>query len=324
VSSRWSGGVSVENYSRKGLAKSQQTSGTVMASARLFSGTRLDLSGSIFHVTFPLVESYTTANARLEQSLGRGHTVALRARMHAMSSGAFVPLREETTFFFEYGIPLHVPLPGFGPRQVRARVVESGSGDAIPGALVRMGDYAAITNRDGRVTFAPTAALRALSVERPDVSAPLVIDAPDLDAAAKGRQNEITIAVGEGARVTGRVTRYDRITRDSVVPAGGVADVVVRMTRGADTVHVVTRDDGNFEFRQLAPGTWLAAVSGGQMPAAYGFERHAATVRAEAGRAVTLEFRVVSRTEEAVLQDGGSLSLPKPEAKPRQQNRPPR
>lgn len=328
VSSRWSGGVSVENYARKGLAKSQQASGTVMASAKLFSGTRLDLSGSIFHVTFPIEESYTTANARLEQSLGRGHTVALRARMHAMSSGAFVPLREQTTFFVEYGIPLQIPLPGLGPRQVRARVVEAGSGDAIPGALVRMGDYAAITNRDGRVTFAPAAALRALSVERPDVSAALVIDAPELGAAAKGQRKEITIAVGEGARVLGRVTRYDRVTRDSVVPSGGVANVVVRLTRGADTVFVVTQSDGNFEFRQLPPGSWLATVSGGQLPAAYGFERYTATVHAEAGRAVTLEFRVMSRTEEAVLQDGGALSLPKPEPKseprPKQQSKPPR
>jgi hypothetical protein len=325
MSSRLSGGLSVENYSRKGLAKSQQTSGTMTASARLFRGTRLDLSGSIFHVTFPLVESYTTANARLEQSLGRGHTVALRARMHAMSSGAFVPLREETTFFFEYGIPLQIPVPGLGPRQVRARVVEAGSGDAIPGALVRMGDYAAITNRDGRVTFAPTAAIRALSVERRDVAAPLVIDAPDLDAAAKGQRHDLTITVGEGARITGRVTRYDRVTRDSVVPRGGIADVVVVLTRGADTLHVLTREDGGFDFRQLPPGNWLATVSGGQMPAAYGFERHTATVRAEPGRAVTLEFRVVSRSEEAVLQDGGSLSLPRPDRpKPRQQPRPPR
>ena len=72
ASTWWSGGVSVEHYAREGLAKSQQLSGTVTTSARLFPGTRLELSGSIFHVTFPIVESYTTANARLEQSLGRG------------------------------------------------------------------------------------------------------------------------------------------------------------------------------------------------------------------------------------------------------------
>jgi hypothetical protein len=199
---------------------------------------------------------------------------------------------------------------------VRARVVETSSGDAVPGALVRMGDYAAITNRDGRVVFAPTAALNQLSIERPGASAPLVVDAPELAAAKRGTKREITISVGEGARVTGRVTRYDRVTRDSVAPAGGIANVLVTLTRGADTVNVVTQDDGNFDFRQLPPGRWKVSVAGGRIPAAYGFERSTTTVIAQAGRAASVEFRVMLRSQDAVLDEGGSLALPKPDAKP--------
>jgi hypothetical protein len=324
ATARWSGGLSVEHFAREGLAKSQQLSGTVTTTANLFPGTRLELSGSIFHVTFPIVESYTTASGRLEQSLGRGHTVALRARTFAMSASAFVPLREQTMFFLEYGLPLNIPLPGVGPRQVRARVVETGTGEAVPGALVRMGEYAAITNRDGRVVFAPTAALNQLSIERPEASAPLVVDAPELAAATKGAKREITISVGEGARVIGRVTRYDRVTRDSVAPAGGIANVIVTLTRGADTVNAVTQDDGNFDVRQLAPGNWKVTVAGGRVPPAYGFERSTTTVIAQAGHAASVEFRVMLRSQDAVLEDGGSLALPKPDPKPERQSRPPR
>jgi hypothetical protein len=325
-SRRWSGGISLEHYSREGLARNQQLSGTITTSARLFPGTRLELTGSLFHVVFPTVQSYSNVNARIEQSLGHGHSVSLRTRTFAMSASSTLPLRQQTTFFLEYGLPFQVPLPWVGARQVRARVVEAGSGNAIPGALVRMGEYTAITNREGRVTFAPTAAMYALLVERADASVPLVVDAPDLAAARRGARREVTISVGEGARIIGRVTRYDRVRRDSVAPAGGIANVIVTMTRGADTLNVVTREDGNFEFRQLPPGSWRVTVSGGRIPAAYGFERYTATVVAEAGRASSLEFRVVSRAEEAALQDGGSLSLPKPEGKrdPKQQSRPPR
>ena len=97
-------------------------------------------------------------------------------------------------------------------------------------------------------------------------------------------------------------------------------------------MHVVTQDDGNFEFRQLPPGSWKVTVAGGRIPPAYGYERSSTTVIAQAGRAASVEFRVVIRAQDAVLDDGGSLALPKPDPKPDakpdsradRQSRPPR
>ena len=315
-SARWMGGFSVEHYSRRGLSRNQQFSGTVTGSARLFSGTRVELTGSLFHVLFPRVESYSTVNARIEQALRGGQTVALRARTFATSASTDLPLKEQTTFFLEYGLPLRIPLPGIGPRQIRARVVDAGSGNGVPGALVRMGEYTAITNREGRVVFAPSAVLNAISVERPGATAPLVVDASELTAAGN-RRRDVTIPVGEGARVMGRVTRYDRITRDSVAPAGGIANVLVTLSRGPDTVNVMTESDGAYDVKQLAPGTWKVSVAGGQIPPSYGFERSTASVAVAAGRTASLDFRVLSRASEARLDDGGSLSLPSPQASPK-------
>jgi hypothetical protein len=320
---RGSGGVSLEYYSRtgEGIATNQQLTGTVTTSARLLPGMRVELIGSVFQVLFPTVASYSTVNARLEQALGKtGQTVALRARTFATTSATTIP--ERTTFFLEYGLPIGIPLPGLGPRQVRARVVEAASGDVVPGALVRMGTFVAITDRDGKVRFAPEAALNALTVERPNASSPLVVDAPELAAARSTGRREVTISVGEGARVRGRVTRYDRVTHDSVTPVGGIANVMVTLSRGDDTVNVVTQEDGAFDFRQLAPGSWTIAVSGGRIPPTYGFERSSATVVVEAGRSAMIEFRVMSRAADAALEDGGALTLPprptpKPTSRPR-------
>lgn len=318
-SARWSGGFSLDYYNRDGLASNQHLSGSVSTSAQLRRGTRLEVSGSVFHVLFPTVESYSMVNARLQQSLGRGgQTVALRARAFATTS--LVGVAEPAIIFLEYGVPLGIPIPGIGSgdRRLRARVVEAGSGRAVPNALVRMGDYAAITNHDGRVTLAPTALLQAggVSVERANASAPLVVDTRELSRAEKGARGEVTITVGEGARLRGRVTRYDRVTRDSIAAAAGVSNVAVTLTRGADTVNTVTASDGAFDVRQLASGIWQVSVSGGELPAAYRFERRSETVVVEPGGQASIEFRVLLDTDAVLLQDGGALNLPRPPRSP--------
>jgi hypothetical protein len=313
-SARWSAGASLEYYIRKAFVTTEHYSGSVSASARI-ANTRIEVDGSVFHVLFPTIASYSTLNARLEHAIGStGQTLALRARAFSTTSGTPVP--HPVVFFVEYGMPFEIPLPGVGARPVRARVVEAGSGRSVAGALVRMGDYTAITNADGRLTFAPTDILNQLTVERSNVSSPMVVDAPELAEARSGKTRDVTISVGEGARIIGRVSRYDRVTRDSIAATGGIADAEVTLSRGADTVRAVTKADGNFDFRQLPSGSWKVSVTGGQLPAAYAYERTSTTVITVAGGSTTVEFRVLSRTTEILLQDGGSLSLPKPDAKP--------
>jgi len=54
-------------------------------------------------------------------------------------------------------------------------------------------------------------------------------------------------------------------------------------------------------------------ASGGRLPPAYGFQRSSTVVSVPPGRTAAVEFRVMLRSGEAALSEGGALEL---QAKP--------
>lgn len=316
--SRLSAGLRGEWLGRSGTEDNSIWSGNANLSAQLTRSTSLSVNGGVFQVVLPVIMSYATVHAQLSQELPFGHSVVVRAQGARLSGGmgaASVP----ASVYLEYGLPLNVPVPRgpAGRRRVSGRVVEYGSGESVPGALVRIGEQMAISNRDGRVVFlGPLPPDGTLSVERADGPANMVVQTASGSAASGG----FTVTVAQGGRIRGHVARYD-IARvqagrgaaepsDSLVRGDGLPGIVVRLHRGADTVTVLTDADGEFDSGTVPPGDWLVSVDAARLPSAYGVERKALAVRVPAGQTVTPEIRVVPRFREATLEAGGELRMP--------------
>jgi hypothetical protein len=171
--------------------------------------------------------------------------------------------------FLEYAIPLRLPTNQLAvPGRVRGQVVNE-TGRGVAGALVRLGPQAAITDVEGRVSFAGMPAGRyRLSLAQHASRQETVFDG-DATVQVDSSRREATrfhIAVQRAGTIAGSV-RVMRIARtgiggepDSLADAGPLADALIALVGARDTVYRTTSADGVFAFTDLATGRWSVHV----------------------------------------------------------------
>lgn len=243
-------------------------------------------------------------NATLDHRLPWGHRLVATYR-RLSSATVFVPSDE--AFRTDYVIPLGLPLKRQDDEAGRVTVrLRDERRRSIPGLLVRLAGEPRLTDRNGVADFtglAPgehyvTIEPRSLGPDRLTVPAlPLAV------AVVPGRRVEVEAMVVRAARLTGVVRRYHPAAGPPgvtappsvLVPAEGVAGVVIELASGSQRRVAVTDRQGRFEFAGLAQGTWRLAVARIDVPAFYQLDTPPSTVTLGPGEAREVELRLIPK-----------------------------
>jgi len=241
------------------------------------------------------------ADARIDHRFTSGATLGLRA--HALQRAAVFGTPNARGLFVEYRVPLRMPT---GPSRERGRavgvVLDAATGQPFAGALVRLGNEAAVTDAHGRVSFRGLAAAVhrvELNATRPAAGALLVGDV-EVDTRAGGdKPVQFSVAVARGAEVRAIVRLFDFAgttvsTRgDSIVDAGVMPNVLVALEGARDTLWQASDERGRLDFGRVPPGNWVLRVRSGDVPEHHAFavERMALDVRP--GEQLNVELRLL-------------------------------
>jgi hypothetical protein len=227
----------------------------------------------------------------------------------------------------EVRTPLRLPTSrlNLGGR-ARARVVDAETGRGVEGALVRMGDVAAITNKDGVASFKNLEAGQYHAVVEGGVEAGQIVEGGNVTVDS-AHAAEVKLNVSRGARVLTRLRRMERPNQggsgpnagpDSLTDAGPVKNAVLALISSRDTVWQSADDKGRVDFGAIVPGHYTIKVVAGDVPEFTQFEKKEFELDLKAGETREIEFRLVPQIralqfigEEAVL-----IAKPKPKASP--------
>jgi hypothetical protein len=297
--------------------------GFTMNSQRATFGV-LDSSGAWFSVT----------DARIDRRFENGTVVGLHARM--LQTPASFGSPNSSAIYLEVRSPFHVPA-GRSRETGRAvgRVMDAERGTPVAGVLVRVGDQAAVSDRDGRVRFAGLdTSVHHVSVEPSAATAGAILVG---DVALDMRQlaqapAQFAVGVTRGAHVAAHVVRSMGLA--VVEPASGPAPSVpeetapmtgllVALEGERDTLYQVTDGRGVADFGTIAPGNWTLAVRPAQAESWMEFERSRLSVTVGAGERRDVDFRLVPMQRQVrMLNGGGELRARVLPDKPREPDRP--
>ncbi|HET9425447.1 MAG TPA: hypothetical protein VFO55_08755 [Gemmatimonadaceae bacterium] len=270
-----------------------------------------------------------TVERRIRQSI-----VALRGRIAESGSGA---TPSSNAFYMEVRTPLRLPTSrlDLGGR-ARARVVDAETGKGVQGALVRMGEVAAVTDRNGIATFKGLEIGDYHAVVEGGIAAGRLVNGGSVNV-GPGRPAAFELNVSRGARVQAHLRRMERVHggsgstpnpgADSLVDVGGVGQAVLALISARDTIWQSSDDRGRVDFGAIIPGRYTVRVVAGDVPEFTAFEKKEVEIEVAAGETRDIELRLVPqiRAVQFIGEETVLIAVPKskasPNAAPRQQQR---
>ncbi len=290
------------------------------AQLRLPLGLEVGFTMTAQRATFGVLDTsgawFSVADARVSRRFENGATVGLHARM--LQSPGALGTGNTRAVYLEYRGPFRMPV-GRSREAGRAigQVMDADRRAPVAGVLVRLGDEAAVSDRNGFVRFAGLEGKAyRVTVDPTGVSAGAIL-VGDLDvdmSAATATPRQFAVAVTRGARVAAYVGKADADQLDQ--PAGGPAPSPSRMTipvAGAlvalvgprDTIYQMSDTRGAVEFGTVAPGSWTVAVVQAQGDDYMELDRDRIDVTVAAGERKAVEFVMLPVARRVNLIDGG-------------------
>lgn len=278
------------------------------------------------------------ADFTVERNVRRA-IIALRGRF-SQSGASATP--SSNSVYLEVRTPLRLPTSrlNVGGR-ARARVIDAETGHGLPGALVRMGELAAVTDRNGVASFRGLESGQYHAIVEGGIAAGQLVDGGNVDVEAGGRTADFRLNVTRGARVQARLRRMERVIvapsrggapdteGDSLVDVGAVGQAVLALVSPRDTIWQSSDDRGRVDFGSIAPGRYTVRVVAGDVPEFTAFEKREVEITVAAGETREVELRLIPQIravqfmgEETVL-----VATPAPKVKaapnpaPRQQQK---
>jgi hypothetical protein len=264
-----------------------------------------------------------TVERRVRQSI-----VALRGRIAASGAPNGV---SQNAFYMEVRTPLRLPTSrlNVGGR-ARAQVVDAETGHGVQGALVRMGEVAAITDKNGIANFKGLEGGEYHAVVEGGVGAGQIVEGGNVNVVEKQRPAEFKLNVTRGARVQARLRRMEKATQgggptagaDSLVEVGPVNGAVLALISARDTIWQSADDRGRVDFGALPPGHYTIKVVAGDVPEFTSFDRKEMELDLKAGEARTIDFRLVPQIRTLQFMGGETvlIAAPKTRAAPSPKN----
>jgi hypothetical protein len=283
-------------------------------------GTTLRVNGSATAQRNHLSDWVGQADVTVEHQV-RQSIVALRGRL-GMSGSSMI----ETTnaFYVEVRTPLHLPTRRIvvGGR-ARAQVVDAATGKGMAGAIVRMGDYAAITDRDGTANFSGMKAGRYNAIVEGGITAgQLVSGGKEINVVETRTPVGFVLSVARGAHIAAVIRRYEAASlgsgpaiADSLIEAGPVAQTLISLASSHDTLWQTSDDRGRVDFGAVAPGHYVMSVVSGDLPEFTAFERKHVEIDIGAGEEREIELRLLPQ-QRAVQFIGSETVIVATPAKP--------
>jgi hypothetical protein len=288
--------------------------------------------------TFGMLDSsgawFSVMDARVDRRLAGGATIGVHARV--LQNPSAFGAGDASAVYLEYRAPFRLPT-GRSRETGRAvgRVTDADRGAPVAGVLVRVGDQAAVSDRNGYVRFAGLDdQVHRVSVDPSGVTAGAILvgDVNVAVAADAPAPTPFAVAVTRGAQVAAYVVRDDG---DAIVeppgaaggPSGGaerkvspMGGVLVALEGIRDTIFQVTDARGTAAFGTVAPGRWVLSVRTRPTEAFTRFERERVEIIVAAGDHREVQFTLLPVDRQVKMMEGGGAlkarTLPSPTPKP--------
>jgi hypothetical protein len=253
----------------------------------------------------------------------RQSIVALRGRV---GLSGVKTVATTNAFYLEVRTPLHLPTRRLvvGGR-ARAQVIDAETGKGLAGAVVRMGDYAAITDKNGDATFSGIRAGKYNALVEGGITAGQLVSGGSAISVVESRTpTAFTLSVARGAHVSAIIHRYEAVSlsggagprvTDSLVDVGAVSQTLISLASAHDTLYQTSDDRGRIDFGSIAPGHYVMSVVSGDLPEFTAFERRHIDVDVTSGEEREIELRVLPQ-QRAVQFIGNETVLVAAPAKP--------
>lgn len=290
----------------------------VNSTLRLPYGFEIGVAGSARRAVLGVLDSsgawFSILDARLDKRIGTGSVLGVHVRSMESPYTTGTTTGQTRGVYLEYRRDLRVPVkPAHQRGRATGRITDE-DGAPLVGALVRLGQEAAISDGDGRVRFAglePSA--YRVSVEPKGAAAGAMITG-DLTVDLRDNADvvrEFKVVATRGASVRASVRSYNR--RASVgagsgelADAGGVQGMLMQLAGARDTIYQMSDAAGRVNFGSVAPGAYVLSVRG-DAPEQMKFERSQIQIELRAGEGSDTEIRLVPRERSIRMIDAGSV-----------------
>lgn len=282
------------------------------AAAPITRGTTVAVNYVGFRALGVTGVGYADLGARVERSLAAGTGLSLNLRRREMAGD-----RPRSVVFLEYTRPLALPVQRrAASRRIVGVLLDAETRAPLSNRLVKVGRDVAITDAAGQLALdAPEPGSYPVELAH---AAPgdLVLAAPVAVAVDTASSEDIrfTAFAVRPARIEGRLRLYGyadttALIGDSTVDAGAVANALVALVSGGDTLRRITNGVGRFEVADLPPGTWTISVLSADIPPSHGLDRLSPFTIAP-GETRRLLVRASPRERRVTITSGGELRLP--------------
>ena len=268
---------------------------------------------------------FSESDARLDYHFAAGQTLSLRERIWQNPTAEGSP--NASAVYLEFRTPIRMPVgPARSVGRAEGIIVDENTRKPVAGALVRIGDQAAVTDKDGRVIFTGLAPARArVSIDATGAAAGalLVGDAfVDISPSAT-RPAKFSLAIARGGSVRALVSRLDAAggtlspNADSLVTVAMEPNVLVALVGARDTIYQASDDRGRVDFGAVAPGRWALVVMPGDLPDHHVFEAGRIELNVQPGGRDDVALRLVPqrRTVTFIGHDAPLQAKPLPPEK---------
>ncbi len=268
------------------------------------------------------------SDIRLDRSFIDGTTIGVRAQLLQRASLYGTP--NAAGYFLEVRRPIGMPTgPMREPGRAIGRIRDAATGAPVAGAMVRLGDQAAVTDDEGQVMFRGlTPGTHKVEIDGVmQMHGELLVGDVAVNLTKETKEPvRFAVSMMRGAGVRALVRRFDPAggtvgsRADSLVDAGVISNVLVAIMSDRDTVYSASDDKGRIEFGTLRPGSYVLKIRDSEIPDHYVFAEEQIPVRVNAGQQVDIEFKVVPQRR-TVTFVGPQSGSPKSELRlnPKQQ-----
>jgi hypothetical protein len=275
----------------------------------------------------------------IEYVLPNSHSISLRTRWFKFENVA----KEDYAFFAAYTVPFKIPAMkkrSFG--LLKGTVIDRDQPNPVPmpNVVLSIGDVATMTNKRGEFTFPALApGLHQLTIDQrsmgmnriPSDGLPIPVEITG------GRTTSREIGVSTVGEISGKVALFEidpakisadprnagrqglsvmgsravkqePLTREDLIEAGGLGDVLVDLSNGEERFFQNTDERGRFTFKGLRPGIWRIKIDDQRLPPQHILKTNDFTITIAHGEKKEITVSVWPKPRSIQLLPGGTVS----------------